>query len=85
MRKEEIIQDIERKSLSGFLGIGIHLALSVFNMVIMATGNIVAILIIIPKPDWLMLKLDLDHQARLKRLSVKFVRKFTFATIKASI
>ena len=52
MRKEEIIQDIERKSLSGFLGIGIHIALSVFNMVIMATGNIVAILIIITGPLW---------------------------------
>ena len=54
MRKEEIIQDIERKSLSGFLGIGIHLALSVFNMVIMATGNIVTILIIITGPLWFL-------------------------------
>jgi len=54
MRKEEIIQDIERKSLSGFLGIGIHFALSVFNMVIMATGNIVAILIIITGPLWFL-------------------------------
>lgn len=54
MRKEEIIQDIERTSLSGFLGIGIHIALSVFNMVIMATGNIVAILIIITGPLWFL-------------------------------
>lgn len=54
MRKEEIIQDIERKSLSGFLGIGIHIALSVFNMVIMATGNIVTILIIITGPLWFL-------------------------------
>ena len=54
MRKEEIIQDIERKSLNGFLGIGIHLALSVFNMVIMAAGNIVTILIIITGPLWFL-------------------------------
>ena len=54
MRKEEIIQDIERTSLSGFLGIGIHIALSVFNMVIMATGNIVTILIIITGPLWFL-------------------------------
>lgn len=54
MRKEEIIQDIERKSLSGFLGIGIHFALSVFNMVILASGNIVAILIIITGPLWFL-------------------------------
>ena len=39
IRKEEIIQDIERTSLNGFVGLALHLLLGLFNVTIMSSGT----------------------------------------------
>ena len=54
IRKEEIVQDIEKGTLNGFLGLGLHLLLGIFNAIILASGSVVGALIIITGPLWLL-------------------------------
>jgi regulator of protease activity HflC (stomatin/prohibitin superfamily) len=51
IRKEELIKDIEKNSLNGFIGFGLHILLGLFNLIILA---VFPVLIIITGPLWLV-------------------------------
>ncbi|MFQ3321623.1 MAG: regulator of protease activity HflC (stomatin/prohibitin superfamily) [Candidatus Thalassarchaeaceae archaeon] len=52
IRKEELIKDIEKNSLNGFIGLGLHFLLGLFNLIILVSGTPLAGLIIITGPLW---------------------------------
>ena len=54
IRKEELIKDIEKSSLNGFIGLGLHILLGLFNFIILSTSNMFSGLIIITGPLWLI-------------------------------
>ena len=54
IRKEEIIQDIERTSLNGFVGLALHLLLGLFNLIIIGSASIISALILISGPTWVI-------------------------------
>ena len=51
IRKEALIKDIEKNSLNGFIGLGLHFLLGLFNLIILA---VFPVLIIITGPLWLV-------------------------------
>mgnify|MGYP003682033251 FL=1 len=54
IRKEELIKDIEKSSLNGFIGLGLHILLGLFNFIILSMSNMFSGLIIITGPLWLI-------------------------------
>ncbi|MBT3641507.1 MAG: SPFH domain-containing protein [Euryarchaeota archaeon] len=54
IRKEELIKDIEKSSLNGFIGLGLHILLGLFNFIILSMSNTFSGLIIITGPLWLI-------------------------------
>ena len=54
IRKEELIKDIEKSSLNGFIGLGLHILLGLFNIIILSMSNMLSVLIIITGPLWLI-------------------------------
>ncbi|MBT4803154.1 MAG: SPFH domain-containing protein [Euryarchaeota archaeon] len=54
IRKEELIKDIEKSSLNGFIGLGLHILLGLFNFIILSMTNMFSGLIIITGPLWLI-------------------------------
>jgi regulator of protease activity HflC (stomatin/prohibitin superfamily) len=54
IRKEELIKDIEKSSLNGFIGLGLHILLGLFNIIILSMSNMFSVLIIITGPLWLI-------------------------------
>ena len=54
IRKEALIKDIEKSSLNGFIGLGLHILFGLFNLIIIIMGDFISALIIITGPLWLI-------------------------------
>ncbi|MCP2507479.1 MAG: SPFH domain-containing protein [Candidatus Thalassarchaeaceae archaeon] len=54
IRKEALIKDIEKSSLNGFIGLGLHILFGLFNLIILISGTFISALIIITGPLWLI-------------------------------
>ena len=54
IRKEALIKDIEKSSLNGFIGLGLHILFGLFNLIIIIMGDFISALKIITGPLWLI-------------------------------
>lgn len=54
IRKEELIKDIEKNTLNGFIGLILHILLGLFNLIILIWVSNLSVFIIITGPLWMI-------------------------------